>query len=93
MTNATPLLLKIKPASAGLLVRLEDGSDMLAASGQAVPATSYYRRRLMDGDVVELTTEEVKALDASIAAFENGGVTRDSTPAEVPQEPATPKNK
>ena len=69
-----PVMLKIKPATDGLLVRLEDGSGMLDALGQAVPATSYYRRRLMDGDVIELTTDEANALDARIAVFEKPAV-------------------
>ncbi|AXF86766.1 hypothetical protein DTO96_102522 [Ephemeroptericola cinctiostellae] len=75
----SPVLLKIKPAALGLLVRLEDGSGMLDALGQAVPATSYYQRRLMDGDVVELTKDEVKALDDRAAAFEKPAVTADAS--------------
>jgi len=43
--------INLKPARDGLLVRLEDGSGYLAADGQPVPDSSYYRRRLYDGDV------------------------------------------
>lgn len=52
--------IKLKPAQADLLVRLEDGSGYLPAQGATVPHTAYYRRRLMDGDVVNITTEAKK---------------------------------
>ena len=42
----------LKPA-AGLLVRLEDATRHLLAEGEAVVITSYWRRRMRDGDVVK----------------------------------------
>lgn len=45
----------LKPAE-GLLVWLEDGTGHLPAEGQSVPLTSYYRRRLADGDVIDITS-------------------------------------
>ncbi len=45
--------LKVKPAP-GLQVRKEDGTP-LPAEATTVPNTSYYRRRLRDGDLVNLT--------------------------------------
>ncbi|OWY40063.1 DUF2635 domain-containing protein [Xenophilus sp. AP218F] len=50
-------LIKLKPAADGLLVRLEDGSGYLPAEGQPVPLTTYYRRRMADGDAVEVIDE------------------------------------
>ena len=45
-------LTRLKPASPDLLVRKEDGSGMLAPEGEAVLMSSYWRRRISDGDVV-----------------------------------------
>ncbi|WP_028294286.1 DUF2635 domain-containing protein [Oceanobacter kriegii] len=42
--------MNVKPAQ-GKQVRTESGS-LIAAAGQAVPATTYYRRRVKDGDLV-----------------------------------------
>ena len=42
----------LKPA-AGLLVRLENATRHLAAGGETVVMSSYWRRRLRDGDVAE----------------------------------------
>ncbi|WP_024303323.1 DUF2635 domain-containing protein [Pseudogulbenkiania sp. MAI-1] len=53
----------IKPAP-GLSVRLEDGSGFLPAAGKLLPLTSYWRRRIGDGDA-ELGTDQER--DAAIA--------------------------
>ncbi|MBN3562123.1 DUF2635 domain-containing protein [Aliamphritea spongicola] len=50
MSNKT---LYLKPAE-GLMVRMEDGTDM-PAEGCAVPNNSYYRRRHLDGDLIVFT--------------------------------------
>ena len=44
----------VKPAP-GMFVRLEDASRYVAEEGEALPHTSYYRRRLRDGDLVKAT--------------------------------------
>lgn len=46
----------LKPA-AGLRVRLPDGSGHLAATGEAVLMSTYWRRRIKDGDVEIIHTE------------------------------------
>ncbi|GAA4651682.1 hypothetical protein GCM10023116_39660 [Kistimonas scapharcae] len=46
----------IKPAD-GLKVRKPDGSH-LAADGESVVLTGYWRRRLADGDVVKATASK-----------------------------------
>lgn len=55
----------LKPA-AGVKVRLPDGSGHLAAEGEAVLMSSYWRRRIKDGDV-----EIVSAEAATDAAAES----------------------
>ena len=42
----------LKPAR-GLLVRLEDATRHLLAEGETVRMSSYWRRRIRDGDVAE----------------------------------------
>lgn len=51
--------LKVKPAP-GLQVRKEDGTP-LPAEETTVPNTTYYRRRLRDGDLIDLTKPAAKA--------------------------------
>ena len=46
--------LKLKPAD-GLTIKKPDGTK-LAAEGEVVPRTSFWIKRLADGDVVEVTT-------------------------------------
>lgn len=61
MSNKT---LYLKPAE-GLLVRKEDGTHM-PAEGCAVPNSSYYRRRHLDGDLITFNlTAESPAISAS----------------------------
>jgi hypothetical protein len=50
--------LTVRPSHADLLVRNPDaGMKPLAKDGEAVPDTEYWRRRLKDGDVVEVKPE------------------------------------
>lgn len=46
--------LKLKPAD-GLTIKKPDGTK-LAAEGEVVPRSSFWIKRLADGDVVEVTT-------------------------------------
>jgi hypothetical protein len=46
--------LKLKPAT-GLTIKKPDGSK-LSTEGEVVPRTSFWIKRLADGDVVEVTT-------------------------------------
>ena len=39
-------------------MRKENGMGFLDAAGESVPLTTYYRRRIMDGDVIEMAVEE-----------------------------------
>lgn len=47
----------LKPRE-GLKVRLENGMGFVEEGGQFLPLTAYYRRRLLDGDLIE--TKPVK---------------------------------
>ncbi|MGI1672237.1 MAG: DUF2635 domain-containing protein [Neptuniibacter sp.] len=49
-------MLKVRPKK-GVQVRKEDGS-VLPEAGCDVPNTSYYRRRLRDGDLVKTGPKE-----------------------------------
>lgn len=51
-------MINLKPAKADILVRLEDGSGFLSPEGQEVPHTAYWRRRIQDGDVVQITVKK-----------------------------------
>lgn len=51
-------MLKVAPAE-GLQVRKESGG-LIPAGGCEVPNTSYYRRRLRDGDLVKAETKTAK---------------------------------
>lgn len=46
--------MKLKPAREGLAVPDPERGDMLPRAGRTVPLNSYWRRRLRDGDVVEV---------------------------------------
>ena len=50
--------LHVKPAE-GRQVRREDGS-IIPAEGAQVPNSTYYRRRLRDGDLVKVATAKPK---------------------------------
>ena len=50
---------KLKPRD-GLVVPLPDGSGFLSDKGQTVTIDSYWRRRLQDGDVVEVEAAKSK---------------------------------
>ena len=41
----------LKPVK-DMLVRLEDASRYVAAEGEELPDTAYYRRRVRDGDLM-----------------------------------------
>jgi len=47
------MLIKIKPAKAAVPVRKPSG-EYLAAEGENVERSSYWVRRIQDGDVVEM---------------------------------------
>lgn len=49
----------LKPRD-GLLVRLEDGSGYVDPKGQQLPLSAYYRRRLADGDLLEVEKKGAK---------------------------------
>ena len=42
----------LKPAN-GMLVKTEDAARYVEMSGEDLPDTSYYRRRVRDGDLVK----------------------------------------
>jgi len=44
----------IRPASDGVKVRVEGSQSFIAAEGQEVADSSYYRRRIADGDAVRV---------------------------------------
>lgn len=43
----------LKPRN-GLKVRLENGMGYVAEDGQKLSLTAYYRRRIADGDLIEV---------------------------------------
>lgn len=45
----------------GVNVRREDTGAVIAATGETVPNSSYYRRRINDGDLVQGTAPVKKA--------------------------------
>jgi len=48
--------IKIKPADPKITVRDPETRKPLATKGESKPLTPYWRRRLNDGDVVEVKT-------------------------------------
>lgn len=48
-------MIKIKPVQ-GAVVRDPETKELLAASGESKPRSSYWLRRLRDGDVEEVKT-------------------------------------
>ena len=42
----------LKPVK-GILVRTEDAARCIAAEGEDLPNSAYYRRRMKDGDLVD----------------------------------------
>ena len=52
------MIKKLKPATPDLVVRDPVTTNPLPAEGKAVPMTTYWRRRLKDGDVVEATDKK-----------------------------------
>lgn len=64
--------LKLKPASKDVTVRDPRTGAALKPGGEDKPATTYWRRRLRDGDVIDLNAKpEPKATGA--AAKTDGG--------------------
>ncbi len=55
------MIKKLKPATPDLVVRDPVTTKALPAGGKAVPMTTYWRRRLKDGDVVEATDKKPAA--------------------------------
>lgn len=47
-------MIKAKPVAPDLRVWREDGSGYVAPDGETMPLTAYVRRRLNDGDLVEV---------------------------------------
>ncbi|PIW30413.1 MAG: hypothetical protein COW30_02575 [Rhodospirillales bacterium CG15_BIG_FIL_POST_REV_8_21_14_020_66_15] len=45
--------LKLKPATPGLVVRDPVTAEALPENGKSVQLTSYWRRRMRDGDVIQ----------------------------------------
>lgn len=62
-------MVNLKPVG-GLLVRLEVGEGFLPAKGKEVPLTTYYRRRLADGDVEHVPSESDEAAETNADAAE-----------------------
>lgn len=52
--------IKVKPRD-GLIVRREENGKTISANGEDVPNTTYYRRRMKDGDLVNLDAAKTKA--------------------------------
>lgn len=46
--------MRLKPASADVRVPMPEGGGHLPAEGMEVPASTYWLRRLADGDVAEV---------------------------------------
>lgn len=61
-----PKKYKLKPASEGLLVRKPEGG-YLSDKGEEVAMTTYWQRRLKEGDVVDMEAAK-KEKEASAAA-------------------------
>jgi len=53
----------IKPASEKLVVRDPKSKKILDPKGEKKKLTSYWRRRLKDGSVVECKTKKVEVLE------------------------------
>lgn len=63
--------LSVRPAREGLVIRDPRTKRPLPAEGGEVPDTTYWRRRLRSGDVVELQPPRVPAAPApALAATE-----------------------
>ena len=63
--------INLKPITPDLKVHLEDGSGFLHKDGQEVAHTAYWRRRIQDGDVVEV--EVVKPESEKKGGAKNAG--------------------
>lgn len=51
-SRPSPELVRVRPARAGERVAVPGRRSPLASAGETVPLTTYWRRRLEDGDVV-----------------------------------------
>jgi hypothetical protein len=56
--------LRVKPAEPGLVIPKPEGGR-LAADGEEVPNTEYWRRRRLEGDVVEADADEPAEAEGS----------------------------
>lgn len=52
--------IEVRPAE-GVKVRTEDGRRHIDPKGEAVPATTYYRRRITAGDLIHVSEEKAVA--------------------------------
>ena len=55
----------VKPAQAGLRVRMPPNGDVLPDEGMEVERDSFWVRRINDGDVVEIEAPKAKKLQPS----------------------------
>jgi Protein of unknown function (DUF2635) len=74
----------IKPAK-NQIVRVPETREPLPAYGAAVIDSSYWRRRLSDGDVELMDEAAVKALAKKIEAAEKAAAKAVAEAAEEPQ--------
>ncbi|WP_442918221.1 DUF2635 domain-containing protein [Magnetococcus sp. PR-3] len=94
--SATPCATAhIKPARPNLLVALPDGPGHLPADGLTVksPLTTYWRKRIKDGDVI---TTSPAALPAPTAAEDPASpvqAAEAATAVEAPAAPAPPRRR
>lgn len=56
----------------GVQVRIEDGSRHIKENGENVPLTSYYRRCITSGDLVEPPKDELTDIQKALSELEEG---------------------
>lgn len=73
--------MRVKPSRSGLVVAMpERGGRALAAAGEDVPESTYWLRRLADGDVLRVTESE--PVERVEQAAPSRARTRSSAPSE-----------
>lgn len=55
--------LKIKPANKDVMVRDPESMKPLKTEGETKPRTTYWLRRIADGDVIDIEVEEQQKAD------------------------------
>ncbi len=70
----------VKPAD-GLKVRTEDGLRHIRPGGERVPPTTYYRRRIADGDLIVLSEAAIQPT-ATVPVEPTATVPVDTKPAK-----------